>query len=369
MIFIEKNGMAEKRNYGVDGLRILAMYMVVLLHMMGHGGILAQAAGDGVKHAVAKYLDTAAYCAVNCYALISGYVGVKRRFKWSRILSLWLQVAFYGVSIVCVLGMLRPGVIPRHAWIQGMIPVSNRNYWYYTAYFAMSFFIPFMNAILSSVSTKELRVALIAAVCLFSTYPTILQTDRFWMVNGHSVWWLIILYFIGGYFRLYGNGSRIIDTLKKHGIYVYVCATTIVWISQILIADREIPYFFGGALQQAFLFRYDSPLVLLQACALLLWSAERKVTERIGKYIGAIAPLTFGVYLIHEHPLVREELMTASFSWIGRCEAFIIPFAVIGVCLSVFALCILIESMRLRVFRWFKVKEICQHIFESFGLS
>ena len=30
--------MAEKRNYGVDALRILAMYMIVVLHVLGQGG-------------------------------------------------------------------------------------------------------------------------------------------------------------------------------------------------------------------------------------------------------------------------------------------------------------------------------------------
>ena len=49
--------------------------------------------------------DSCAYCAVDCYGLISGYVGVNGKFRPARLLELWLQVFFYsfGLSLIHIL--------------------------------------------------------------------------------------------------------------------------------------------------------------------------------------------------------------------------------------------------------------------------
>ena len=73
----------EQRNRGIDLLRMTAMWMVVILHILNKGGVLAAAAPLSAGQGTARLLETAAYCAVNCYGLISGYVGVQRRFRYS----------------------------------------------------------------------------------------------------------------------------------------------------------------------------------------------------------------------------------------------------------------------------------------------
>ncbi|MDE6723424.1 MAG: hypothetical protein K2J55_04430, partial [Eubacterium sp.] len=65
---------ASKRNYGIDLLRIVCMIMVPVLHVLGHGGLLEGAEILSVKYEFVWFLEAAAFCAVNCYALISGYV-------------------------------------------------------------------------------------------------------------------------------------------------------------------------------------------------------------------------------------------------------------------------------------------------------
>ena len=69
----------QKRNLGIDLLRIFAMLMVVCLHVLGLGDVLEGAEGVPVKHELFWLLEVGSYCAVNCYALISGYVYSKHR--------------------------------------------------------------------------------------------------------------------------------------------------------------------------------------------------------------------------------------------------------------------------------------------------
>ena len=83
----ENAGIKEKF-YGIELLRILATFYIILLHVIGQGGI-ASAVGQGrIATAGCSLLLALAYPAVNCYALISGFVGCKSRFKLSRLLLL-----------------------------------------------------------------------------------------------------------------------------------------------------------------------------------------------------------------------------------------------------------------------------------------
>ena len=74
-----------ERNYGIDLFRIVSMFMVVVLHVLGQGGILDGTIGVAGNYETAWFLETAAYGAVNCYALISGYVGIRSRYRYSTL--------------------------------------------------------------------------------------------------------------------------------------------------------------------------------------------------------------------------------------------------------------------------------------------
>lgn len=80
----------DKRNYGIDFLRILSMLMVVFLHVLLQGGILGAAKPNSINYWTAWFLEIACYCAVNCFALTSGYVMCRSRPKFSRLGGLWL---------------------------------------------------------------------------------------------------------------------------------------------------------------------------------------------------------------------------------------------------------------------------------------
>ena len=148
----------EQRNRGIDLLRMTAMWMVVILHILNKGGVLAAAAPLSAGQGTARLLETAAYCAVNCYGLISGYVGVQRRFRYSGALALWLRVAFYTLGITAVFACLMPGSVNGDRVLRAFFPVLFRQYWYVTAYFGMCLFIPFFNLLLNRLSKGQLRL-------------------------------------------------------------------------------------------------------------------------------------------------------------------------------------------------------------------
>ena len=88
------------------------MIMVIVLHVLGVGGIVHTVDATSPTYVPAWLLEFMAYCAVNCYALISGYVGVKSKFRLSGILALWMQVMFfYGISNTLDLFSTSPSIL------------------------------------------------------------------------------------------------------------------------------------------------------------------------------------------------------------------------------------------------------------------
>lgn len=89
--------------HNLDLLRIVSMFMIVLTHILGKGGL--RDAVDGREDAyffIVWIMQIFAYVAVNCYGLISGYIGLGSESKLSKIALLWLQVLFYTLVItVC----------------------------------------------------------------------------------------------------------------------------------------------------------------------------------------------------------------------------------------------------------------------------
>ncbi len=54
----------------------------------GEGGNLDNSFLGTPNYAVSWYLELSAYCAVNCFALITGYVGVNVPYRISRFINL-----------------------------------------------------------------------------------------------------------------------------------------------------------------------------------------------------------------------------------------------------------------------------------------
>ena len=100
---------ASQREIGIDALRILSMFMVVILHVLGRGGVLS--ASSGRRFWVVWLMEVAAYCAVDLFALISGYVMARRQIKPQRLLQLWCQVVFYSVLMTSITDRVVPDQI------------------------------------------------------------------------------------------------------------------------------------------------------------------------------------------------------------------------------------------------------------------
>lgn len=141
-----KKFVMKKRNIGIDILRVVCMYLVVNLHIIGVGGVLMDVPEKTVLYKVYTCIYGLAFSAVNCYALISGYVMSGQSYKnirkhFLRIIPLWVQVVTYSVlfSVVeCFLSNLDMNYAIKTIGFS-LFPALTKKYWYFTAYIILYF--------------------------------------------------------------------------------------------------------------------------------------------------------------------------------------------------------------------------------------
>lgn len=197
-----------ERNYGIDILRSVSMFMVVLLHTGGHGGLLYNVELGSARYFSVWFLEIAAYCAVDVFAMITGYVMVSGKFNGFKIIPLWLTVFFYSAGVTMLFY-----IVPALSQIQKpsgkeiilrCIPVCTGQYWYFTKYVGMFFFIPFVNKMLNGLDKKAHSKMCMIIIILFSIFPLFVlnKIDMFALGWGYTSIWLLCMYIIGAYFNL-----------------------------------------------------------------------------------------------------------------------------------------------------------------------
>ncbi|MBQ2991106.1 MAG: acyltransferase [Clostridia bacterium] len=349
--------MAQKqRNYGVDLLRILSMLMIVTMHVLWQGGLLRTADPSGAHYALGWAVEIACYCAVNCYGMISGYVGCTGRLRAGRVLLMWLQAAFYAVGLRLVCGALFPQTINIWEWKQGLRPIGYHFYWYYSAYFGLTLCTPALNAALRAMKKRECQAVLALMLFACSVLTTYSKADGMVVAKGYSVLWLAVLYLLGGYVRLYEREDRLIGLLRRFGFAVYLLSAALMWL---MMVGRW--WLTGGtrhlATDQTITFTY--PLVVVCAAALFASMTGVKPGRRMQRCIAYLSPAAFGVYLIHANPDVWMTMIIDRFLFLGDVSAAALVPALAASVIGVYAVCTAIERLRMRMFALLRIEKAC----------
>ncbi len=361
MLNVKKIELNPKRNYGIDFLRILSMLFVLLLHILKQGGILSALDKLSLGYNLAWFIEVCAYCAVNCYALISGFIGYGSKHKYSNIINLYIQTAFYALLATGVFYVISPDEIGEKAFIKAILPFGFNLYWYFTAYFCMFFFIPFMNKVLETCDKKQLTGLVVFSIIFFSVFPLIFEKDIFFTNNGYSVVWISILYMIGGYIRKYEIYKKI-SNLKCVVLYF---AGVFITFGQKVIVEYVKLKLSGETVNEGAFIKYTSPTMVLCAISLLCLFAKVNFKDGMKKVTAIFSPFAFSVYLIHTAPFVWSKVMKNRFVMFADFNPFGMVVAVLVTAVSIFLLCSFIDFIRTQLFKLLKIKELSIKI-ESF---
>ena len=184
----------KKRNPDIDLVRLIAMYGVVLDHLLYvHGGMVKY--NRYFKYL--KLLHILIGWHNDSFALISGIVGYKS-YKYANLLYLWLHVFFYSVGINLYFKYFKK--INSDITIE-YYPIIFKRYWYFTAYFGMYLFLPIINKGISLLTKFEFTLVVITTLGILVIWRDIKNpsTDIFTLDHGMTVLWILTFYITGAY--------------------------------------------------------------------------------------------------------------------------------------------------------------------------
>lgn len=368
-----KDGVLIKRNESLDVLRCVAMLMIVGLHIMGQGGVLVAAHGHSLPVSMLHY---SFLCAVNVFMLISGYFGCKVKFRYSRIVILYLQTFFWSVMLAIGIHLVMPQTINGISPLR-YIPLLTVYYWFFTAYFIVFFSMPAMNYLVNTWTRKQLVMTIVAFFILFCIltgnngvgFHSHRGRSAFLLNDGYSPLWLAYVYFLGAFLSKYGLSGLLPECSQERYIALgkklnkslllwggYLCMVLIGFV-HLSVTHRL------GFIQMLYTpsTAYNDPWIL--SISLILFAACRRT--RFPLWLNSIArvcaPLVFGVFLIHTQ-YDCFTLMRDRFSFIAGYRLILHVPIVIGCSLCIFAVCCVLDWFRLILFNSLHVKQIIQWI-------
>lgn len=335
----------DQHNHGIDVLKIVVMFMIVMWHIVGHGGVIKNTQMFTVNYDVVWIIESILYCVVDVYVMITGYLYAQHDWKSQSIIKLWITVAFYSVSVPLVLRILGYNIGVKTI-LKGFFPILQSQYWYFTEYFALFFTIPVLNVAMSE--KRRAKKIIVVGTTLLSVVPVLAQgRDLFCTNQGYSLLWFMLLYCWGAYIRLYG----VYKSRNSHTLTIFYFINLTLLIFSKLGCDYIEMKLWGGIRYSGNLHSYTSPLVLIAAVLMLVLFSNIKIRNLVlSKMIRNLAALTFGVYLIHENGSFRANIISDKFVYLVNSSSIMMILQLLGWTVCIFMGCMVIEFIRNKLF-------------------
>lgn len=304
----------KKRMANLELLRCAAMMMVIVLHYLGKGGLLADLTGEslGSVGAVAWLLEAFSIAAVNVYMFISGYFLCTSSFKLSRLLQLWLQVWFYSVAfglIGALTGAVTNTAVDTHYFLTLLFPVTMGHYWFMTAYVLLYLLLPLIGLAVKKLTKEQMQVTLVSLLVVFSVVKSVIPARLEMDAQGYDCLWYLCVFLAAAYVRRFG-----MPFLEKRGrgLLLYLGASLLIFGATIGL--RQI-YLRTGSLGLILkvCMEYNHILPFLAAVGLFAAFTRVNLDGRAANAVLHMAPHTLGIYLLHENIGFRYSWQ----SWLG----------------------------------------------------
>lgn len=351
--------MNVERNYGIDLLKISSMFMIVILHTLGHGGILSSTNLSYTQqnffysnYSVAWFIEIAVFCAVNCYALITGFFNWNQKVRYYKLAYFWLQVIFYTLLITLIYS-IKMASINQALWFNAFFPIMTYQYWYMTAYVGVFLFMPILNSYIQNTEKRKLTLHLLLLFIVMSVLPVFFSHngDPFLFYGGYSTLWLVMMYVAGGVI----SKCEIGRSLSKLQCFTYfLLSISFSWGYKIIVDYFNI--YAQAGIPSARILEYRFPASILAAMFLLLLFKQIKINkEFLKKGILILSNATLGVYLIHEHPLIRNNFIQGYSKDFAMLSTFQMVVAILLGALIIYIICMVIELLRMQLFKLLNV--------------
>lgn len=312
------------RNIAFDIARIVAMFLIVSTHFLGHGGFIDHMVG--ANFVFGRILYSLFSPSVNVFVLISAYFTCRStKLKWRKLIKLYAQVWTYSVALFIAFIIVNGKESFSVQWLlSSLFPVVSGKYWFFSAYIFMMLASPFLNVIIGNIDKKTHF-----AICIFAIVAGILSSDvhivpQLSLEEGFSVAWFILLYFIGAFIRKYDV------KVPKKWIFIPIL---------VYVATFIAGYFLNSS----------HASIIRTAPAVIILLAIKDIKMQSGaaaKFVVSLSSKMFGVYLIHDSNEMRSYMYENIFHCSEYYQSKYAFLIMLGFITVTFIVCIMIEEVR-----------------------
>jgi hypothetical protein len=278
-------------------LRIVAMLMIVLHHVIVHGVPLylsfkiATVVNSDLQLNEIMWLQLAdcfLIYGVNLFILISGYFGIKsslQKFISLSLLLILFNLIDVGICFACGQDF---------SWSRlgySFLPLSHPHSWFMTNYLYLLLLAPIINAFAKHSSRREMQYVLLAFTLLMCYLGFFQQISPF--SNGYNIWNFVFLYLIGHYIRSYSQApvSRCVSSLG----FVIVSLLSFAIIAWMIL--YPVQAFAHCRYTPIDILYYNNPIIIAGSVFVFLLFKSFKFKS---KYINFVAGSMLSVYLLQE---------------------------------------------------------------------
>ena len=345
----------QERFHGIDLLRTILSLWVIIIHVLYWGGPASHATPTDTGFYVGWFIGNAIICTVNCFAIISGFVMYHQEFKYTAILRHFLTVVYHGLVITAVFYVCSPEMVSEQDWMRALLPVSRTEYWYFSAYFCAFFFMPLIIQGMRMLTKRQAGILVVSLIVVLSVLPHLTGKDPFYLERGFSALWLIALFVIGTYWGKYGKAIK----LGRRALFaIYAVCVCISFLDSVL--SGVFPSIDGLDLTA-----YNSPTTIIAAMALVLLFSSLSLSTSVREISKFCVPFTFSIYIVHEHPLIRQAILIDRFLPILQLSAPMMIVAILSIAIVIWAGCFILDLIRQYVFMLLNVDGLLQQIEEA----
>lgn len=348
----------SERIIGIDIVKIVAIFLVTLLHITGIGGAI-DAAENPLTNFLLCSLNGVSFCCINLFALATGFLYYNRKNRYSKLLQLWIQVVFWAVfaNIIPALYYKDLSILTETPFVRIFV-VSFLTYWYVDAYFVLFLFIPMLNAAIEKMNKKSFVAFFIISSVLLGVIPFLFNNDIANLIKGYSFAWLAYLFLLGAGIKKFDYINRI----KSSVLTVTVIISALIQILTTFICRNYKPNFMGIDYSGIYE-NYNFIIMILFSLSLFLLIARIKVKNtKIIKIICAVSSAAFSVYLIQCNHSVLEYLIDKHFSFLGTYSSIAAFAAAIGISLAIYIIFTILGILQNKLFNICRINKLCDFI-------
>lgn len=338
----------SKREANFELLRIMAMMGVVCNHFFNDGldiysgfKVDVTTTAGMLLYTLLQLLKLVALPAVNCYVLVSGYFLIgKPVLRKQGIWKVWSETWFYSVAIWLVFlccGMVH---FSWHNALGCLLPVCTNEYWFITSYLFLMLLAPFLSMLAMQLSRRQYTSLLVAGFMICFEYPF----GR-WLTDGNMLVLFVYLFLVGGYTRRFCQAPQ-------SGTKLWVCTLLVIGIMLGYCLGKNA--LDGNAGFSVYAMAYNGLVLPLSVCVFLLFKNIKIQGRRFTTVINTLASFSLSVYIIHEHPLIRQVLWGKVSEVLAHYSTLYTPLVCIVTCLVVYAACTTVDMVRHHAVKWLR---------------